>query len=86
MRMHTFLQITQAVFNGAYKERLPIHYLDGSPGAAINYLNEQSVYENLLPQSERRGVEKVFFTIYITELKVCFRSKFAFLNNLKKNI
>lgn len=86
MRMHTFLQITQAVFNGAYKERLPIHYLDGSPGAAINYLNEQSVYENLLPQSERRGVEKVFFTIYITELKVCFRSKFAFLNKVLENM
>jgi len=84
--MHTFLQIAQAVFNNAYKEKLPIHYLDGSPGLALKYLNEQSVHEDFLPQSERRGVEKVFFTIYITELRACFRSKFAFLNKVLENM
>lgn len=84
--MHTFLQIVQAVFNDAYKQRLPIHYLDGSHKSHFNYLTEQSIYESLLSESERRGVEKVFFTMYIMDNYVTFHSKFAFLNKVLENV
>ena len=86
MRMHTFLQIVQAVFNGAYKEPLPIHYLDGSVETQFDYLKEQSFHEALLPESERRGVEKQFFIMYVLENNVTFRSKFNFLNKVLENV
>jgi len=86
IRMHTFLQIIQAVFNGAYKETLPIHYLDGNPQTSYYYLKEQSFHEALLPESERRGVEKQFFIMYILENHVTFRTKFAFVSDVLENI
>jgi len=84
--MHTFLQIAQAVLNLSYKNRLPIHYLDGSFDKNYKYIREQSVHEAMLPDSERRGAEKQFIIMYITDNNVSLRSKFVFLQKVLENI
>lgn len=85
MKMHTFLQVIQAVFNGVHNKKLPIVYLDGS--YEKNYLLYQNQINREVLSADFRfdAVEKQFFFTYIFANDVTARSKFVFFEKVLKN-
>jgi len=86
MRMHTFLQITQAVFNLSFSNNVPVVYLDGSYETNYDFCKTQIENEALLPIEKKRGVEKQFFMMYVLKNWVTAKTKLQFFKETMENM
>jgi hypothetical protein len=84
--MHTFLQITQAIINLPYPEKIPIRHLDGSLDNVFAFLKEQFENEKKLPTDQRRSIIKQFFILFALANKGGTKEKYKFFKETIENI
>jgi len=83
--MHTFLQITQVVFNSINANSVPVKHLDGSNQMAMVFCKEQIQLDSPLSPEKKRGIEFVFFLTYIINNSVTTKTKFSFFKRVLEN-